>query len=91
MTRAMSAVEGRARLSTDVCLMAVHDPFSDIGRERPARQPLGSSARFTLYCARFQLLDEHIRRSKSCIGNVFPARDEMASVPGNQNDSSHDD
>ena len=52
---------------------------------------MGLRADFTVYCVRFQLLDENIRRSKGCIGNVFAARDETVSVPENQNDSSYDD
>jgi hypothetical protein len=52
---------------------------------------LALRADFAVNCVRFQLLDENIRRSKSCIGNVFPARDETVSVPENPNDSSHDD
>jgi hypothetical protein len=54
--------------------MAVRDPFWTLTEERQARQPLGLRADFAVYRVRFQLLDENIRRSKSRIENVFPAR-----------------
>jgi hypothetical protein len=66
-------------------------PFRTLTEERPAKQPLGLRADFPLYCVRFRLLDENIRRSNSCIGDIFPARHETVAVPESQNDSSQDD
>jgi hypothetical protein len=71
--------------------MAVRDPFLDTDRGETGEAAIGLRADFAVNCVRFQLLDENIRRSKSCIGNVFLARDETVSVPENQNVSSHDD
>ena len=70
--------------------MAVHDSLSDIGRGATGEAAIGLPVSHSIVhvsgCG-----TQIFGVARVAWGIVFPARDETASVPGNQNDSSYDD